>query len=244
MKKLLLKTPLHTPTNHSTDIVLISGFMCDASLWRSMETGLQTLGHLHYADLTEGDSIESMAATIAADLPDRCVLIGFSLGGYVARHLATLAPEKIRKLVLLNTSARATTAEEIQRNQQQIKMLQTFPYKGQTATALKRALHPARSDNPPLLDYLQSVSLKLGRDVFLRQLGIVRGDGDAELRQISCPTLVIASREDQMRSLEETQNMVAALRQAQLAVIEDCGHMSPLEQPQKLLELLSAFVQS
>ena len=223
-------------------IVLIPGFMCDASLWQMLLADLQALGQVHFADLNHGDSIDAMALRIIADLPDVCVLIGFSLGGYVARRIAFLAPEKISKLILLNTSARATTVEEIERNLQQIKMLQVFPYKGQTMTALKRALHPDHSDHVALLTQLQKMSLSLGREVFLRQLSIIREDGYADFQQILCPTLVVASRLDQMRHLSESENIVAALPNPTYCILEQCGHMSPLEKPHELAAILQSFI--
>lgn len=144
--------------------------------------------------------------------------------------------------MLLNTSARATSAEEIARNQQQIKMLKVFPYKGQTVTALKRALHPARNDNQVLLRHLQTMSLTLGADIFMQQLSIIRQDGHADCAQIFCPVLVVASREDQMRRLQEAEDIVAALPNPTFRIIDDCGHMSPLEQPQILQQYLREFL--
>lgn len=223
-------------------IVLIPGFMCDASLWQDVLGGLQQLGTVSFADLNQGTDIDAMADRIIASLPHSCVLIGFSLGGYVARRIAAKAPQRVSQLVLLNTSARATSAEEIARNQQQIKMLKVFPYKGQTVTALKRALHPARSDNQVLLQHLQAMSLNLGADIFMQQLSIVRQDGHADCAQIFCPVLVVASREDQMRRLQEAEDIVAALPDPTFRIIDDCGHMSPLEQPQILLEYLREFL--
>lgn len=236
-----------THTNKTTadvqrQIVLIPGFMCDASLWQEVLGGLQQLGTVRFADLNQGSDINAMADRIIADLPEKCVLIGFSLGGYVARRIAAKAPQRVSQLVLLNTSARATSAEEVVRNQQQIKMLKVFPYKGQTITSLRRALHPARSDNAVLLQHLQTMSLTLGADIFMRQLSIVREDGHADCTQIACPVLVVASREDQMRRLQEAEDIVAALPDPTFRIIEDCGHMSPLEQPQILLQYLREFL--
>lgn len=223
-------------------IVLIPGFMCDASLWQEVLGGLQQLGTVSFADLNQGTDIDAMAERIIASLPQSCVLIGFSLGGYVARRIAAKAPQRVSQLVLLNTSARATSAEEIARNQQQIKMLKVFPYKGQTVTALKRALHPARNDNQVLLRHLQTMSLTLGADIFMQQLSIIRQDGHADCAQIFCPVLVVASREDQIRRLQEAEDIFAALPDPTFRIIEDCGHMSPLEQPQILMEYLREFL--
>lgn len=233
-------------SNSSTalKLVLIPGFMCDTSLWQAMLPALSAIAPIQFADLNQGDSIAAMAEGILPNLPEHCVLIGFSLGGYVARHIAYMAPKKLAGLVLINSSARASNEQELRRNQQQISMSTLYPYKGQTYTALKRALHPDRSDNLPLLAQMQAMSLNLGKEVFLRQLGLVRQDGHAELTQINCPSLIIASRDDQMRSIEEAENMAHALPNSHINIIEDCGHMSPLERPEAVCQLLRVWLKS
>ncbi|MFZ6751863.1 alpha/beta fold hydrolase [Undibacterium sp. Dicai25W] len=237
-----MKKHAQHPIPNDTDIVLIPGFMCNTFLWEMILPDLKELGSVHFSDLNHGDSIDAIASRIISQLPSSCILIGFSLGGYVARRVALMAPEKISKLILLNTSARATTSEEIERNQQQIKMLKIFPYKGQTITALKRALHPDNTDNTTLLMQMQNMSLALGREVFIRQLSIVREDGYADFEKIFCPTLVVASRQDQMRSLSEAENIAAALPHPTFRVLDQCGHMSPLEKPQELANILRSFI--
>lgn len=225
-----------------TTLVFIPGFMCDASLWQALLPGLRFPGQGQFVDLNQGNSIDEMADRILASMPSNSLLIGFSLGGYVARRIAFKAPDKLAGLILLNTSARPSTLAELERNQQQIKMLEVFPYKGQTQTALRRALHPDRSDNPALLSQLQAMSLRLGKDVFIRQLALVREDGHPELPHIHCPTLVIASRQDQMRKLEEAENLANGLPHAQLHIVEDCGHMSVLEQPDEVRRVMNRWI--
>ncbi|MFZ6872035.1 alpha/beta fold hydrolase [Undibacterium sp. Di27W] len=233
-------------TRPARQFLLIPGFMCDASLWKFMLPGLEQLGQVHFADLNEGNSIEDMAARLLPALPDKAIIIGFSLGGYVARHLTWLALQQdkaISGMVLLNTSGRASTADEDNKNRQQIKLLEHYPYKGQTMTALRRALHPERQDDAVMLAHLQAMSLALGKQVFLQQLSIVRVDGHHELTEIACPALVVASRNDQMRSLAESEKLAHGLPDATLHIVEDCGHMSPLEKAPELITTLHGWLQ-
>lgn len=69
-------------------IVLAPGYMLDDDLWREFK--LQFEGHaIFYADLTQDDTIAGMAARLIQDAPAQFLLIGFSMGGYVAgRSLA------------------------------------------------------------------------------------------------------------------------------------------------------------
>ncbi len=211
-----------------------------------MLPGLEQLGQVHFADLNEGNSIEDMATRLLPVLPDKAIIIGFSLGGYVARHLTWLALQQgkaINGLVLLNTSARASTADEDNKNRQQIKLLEHYPYKGQTMTALRRALHPERQDDAVMLAHLQAMSLTLGKQVFLQQLSVVRADGHHELTEIARPALVVASRNDQMRSLAESEKLASGLPYSSLHIVEDCGHMSPLEKAPELITTLHEWLQ-
>jgi pimeloyl-ACP methyl ester carboxylesterase len=233
-------------TRPARQFLLIPGFMCDASLWKFMLPGLEQLGQVHFADLNEGNSIEDMAKRLLPVLPDKAFIIGFSLGGYVARHLTWLALQQgkaINGLVLLNTSARASTADEDNKNRQQIKLLEHYPYKGQTMTALRRALHPQRQDDAVMLAHLQAMSLALGKQVFLQQLSIARADGHHELPEITCPALVVASRNDQMRTLAESEKLASGLPYSSLHIVEDCGHMSPLEKAPELITTLHGWLQ-
>jgi len=219
------------------DLVLIPGFMCDQRLWQCVLPALQSMGRVHCMPAHQHDSIEACAAAVAEQIPDNAVVIGFSLGGYVARHLAARWPHKVQRLFLLNSSARATTGEEIARAQQQMKALEVYPYRGQTRTALLRALHPQRPD-PRWIDCMLAMSVDLGITTFRQQMAIVRADGHAELAALQCPVHIIASADDQMRTVQEAERMAAAALGSTLDILPDCGHMSVFEQPENVTRLL------
>ena len=75
-----------------------------------------------------------------------------------------------------------------------------------------------------------------------RQAALVRRDGYADLERIACPALVVACRQDRLRSFAETERMARSLPRAHFEVIEDCGHMAPLERPRELGRLLAAWI--
>lgn len=65
--------------------------------------------------------------------------------------------------------------------------------------------------------------------------------GYEDLQKVQCPTLIITSRNDQMRSVAESQLMADRIPHSQLAIIEHSGHMTPLEKPVALLEILTRW---
>jgi len=223
-------------------LLLLPGFMLDQTLWDDMRDGLAQLGQLHFGDLGQDDSISAMAARVLQNAPPRFVLIGFSMGGYVAQAIMQQAPQRVSALALLNTSARQQDPREIAGNRMQLELARQVPFKGLTSRALASSLHPERAHDRLLLDRLQAMALRNGKEVFIRQLSALRSDGYAELENIRCPTLVVASSNDQLSSIAEAELMAARIPAASMVVIEDCGHMTPLEKPGELLQILSGWL--
>jgi len=94
------------------DLVLLPGFMCDADLWTDMAGDLARLGRPHHGNVYEDDTLEGMARRVLGGAPDRFVLIGFSMGGFVARVLTLMAPERVTGVAFVSASARGYSAEE------------------------------------------------------------------------------------------------------------------------------------
>jgi pimeloyl-ACP methyl ester carboxylesterase len=233
------------PVKHDRSLpqlLLLPGFMLDHTLWDDMRDGLAQLGQLHFGDLGQDDSISAMAARVLQNAPPRFVLIGFSMGGYAAQAIMQQAPERVIALALLNTSARQQDPREIAGNRMQLELARQVPFKGLTSRALGSSLHPDRAHERVLLDRLQAMALRNGKEVFIRQLSALRSDGYAELENIRCPTLIVASSNDRLSSIAEAQLMAARIPAAGMVVIEDCGHMTPLEKPAQLSQILSDWL--
>ena len=223
------------------DLVLLPGFMCDADLWADMADDLAMLGRPHYGNVYDDDSLAGMARRVLDDAPARFVLVGFSMGGFVARVLALMAPARVTGVAFVASSARGYSASENTSKQAKF-TVRRAPRPDNTA-GLSRALHPERETDPVLLDRLRGMSRRLGPDVLARQLALVRHDGYADLERITCPSLVVACRQDRMRRFEETERMAQHLPQARFEVLEDCGHMAPLERPRELAALLADWIE-
>lgn len=217
------------------DLVLLPGSMCDSDLWRDMVPDLAPLAQLHYGNLFEDDTLEGMARRVLAEAPERFILVGFSMGGFVARVLSLMAPERVSGLAFVCTSARGfSDAERANR------MSGRGHPAGRTGVAM--GLHPDRERDPVLLDRLRGMNRRLGPEVWKRQAALVRKDGYADLERIACPALVVAARQDRLRAFTETERMAKHLPHARFAIIEDCGHMAPLEKPHELSGLLTDWI--
>ena len=215
-------------------LLLVPGFMADETLWRDMEAPLARFAPLQYADLRHDSSIEAMARRALENAPPSFLLLGFSMGGYVARDIARLAPERVQALVLVATSTRPDTPALRQRKGAIGKAAPSIAFSGLSRTAVATSLHPKERDNEALIERVRAMGMRLGGEVFRRQSMLERpGDLD-RLDEIRCPTLVVAAAQDQLRSLDEARELQAGIPGATLEVIEDSGHMIPIEAPQRL----------
>ena len=221
-----------------TDLVLLPGFMCDADLWADMAPDLARIGRVHYGDVYRDNTLEGMAERVLEQSPDRFILVGFSMGGFVARVLALAAPERVIGVAFVASSARGYSAEERARRQAGWQPGNRPP----KTNGVAAGLHPDRERDPVLLERLRGMQRRLGPDVRARQAALVRNDGYADLERITCPALVVACRQDRLRTFAETERMAQCLPHARFEVIEDCGHMVPLERPRELATLLADWV--
>lgn len=216
--------------------------MCDKDLWTDMVPDLQALGALHFGNVYQDDSLDGMARRVLAEAPERFVLVGFSMGGFVARVLTLMAPERVSGVAFVASSARGYSDEERARRLAGFRPGDRPPREaGAVSTAM--GLHPDRETDPVLLDRLRGMQRRLGAEVRKRQAALVRRDGYADLERITCPSLVVACRQDRLRTFAETERMAQCLPNSTFSIVEDCGHMAPLEKPRELSSLLASWVE-
>lgn len=215
------------------NILLVPGFMLDADLWTEIRRDLAEYATVTDVDTTRDDSIEAMASRAVAGLNTPSFVLGFSMGGYVAREIAYQGSNLVRGLILVATSARG-------RAPVQATLTEGPEFRRLSRAAVARSLHPAKQTNATV-SRVQEMSARLGPDVFARQSKLNRAGDLERLGEIQCPTLVVAAAEDQLRSEAESRELRDGISGASLEVIQRSGHLIPLEQPEQLSRLVLAF---
>jgi pimeloyl-ACP methyl ester carboxylesterase len=224
-----------------TPLVLIPGYMLDDALWDGMLPFLPPELPLHFASLAEGDSIAAMAQAVLAQCPPQFSLLGFSMGGYVAREVVRRAPGRVRSLALVATSSRADLPLQVEQRSKAARVALPGPFRGLGRSAIAQSLRPDNAGNEALVAQVRAMGERLGRAVFMRQSLIVRDADTGRLSGIRCPTLVVAGAEDQLRSQDEARELADGIPGAQLATVPGAGHLIPLEQPQALANILAVI---
>lgn len=231
-------------------LLLLPGLMCDAAIWASQVATLgPCVASCTVADYGDADRIDDMARRALAQAPDGPLSVaGHSMGGRVALEIARLAPDRLARLALLDTGFRPLAAGEAGERERagRQQLLDLARREGVRAMAerwVQGMVHPARLGSE-LVSRIVEMFGRRSADDFERQIQalLARPDAGPVLPTLRCPTLVLCGREDSWAPVAQHQALQQGIPGSVLAVIDDCGHMSPMEQPLAVSDALASWL--
>ena len=190
--------------------------------------------------------IDDLAADAAAFLEalavERAVVVGHSMGSFVARRLAATHPGRVARLVLIGSAYSPQNPVTLGVQASLRGLAEPVPRAFAREFQASTACLPLPDD---FFERIVSESLKLPARLW-RQVfdSIVAFDDTRELGRIAAPTLLLWGEHDALFSLEEQERLVKAIRGARLTIYRDAGHCPNWELPDRLAADLTAFVQS
>ena len=225
------------------DIVLIPGALATPKFWHHQEHHFHEKMRIHHAADFSGQSIAEMADTITTNLPKEFTLVGFSLGGYIALELMQQIPHRIKKLVLINSGARSISDKGLLERERSLELINQGKFEFLIKLIFKNSIHD-KTKHHKLLPLLKAMAQEVGAERYKEQLTAIlnKPDHSALLATIQCPTLLIASQEDNIVPMERSEHMADHIKDSKLVYLENCGHLAPLEQPDKLNRILSDWL--
>jgi len=228
----------------SSDLLLLPGLLNDAALWTAQIDALSDQARCQVGDLTQGETLEAVADAVLAAAPATFALAGFSLGGYVAQQILRVAPERVERLALLDTSIRADTPERLAQRQALAHSARTTPglFHGFGEKLMHSYVAPSRLHDHALLDQVRAMTTRLGAEVFARQSLLARLDGHDVLLNWRKPLLVLCGADDAITPPALLAEIAALVPESRLVEIPDCGHLSPLEQPRAVTDALREWL--
>ena len=220
--------------------MLIPGLLASARMYAGQIPQLWRAGTVMIADHTRDDSMSGIARRILSVAPARFALAGLSMGGYIAFEILRQAPERIAKVALLDTSARADAPEQTAMRRAQM----TLASQGRLAEVVEqqfpRLVHAARRADAALRQVFTLMAEEVGAAGFIRQQTAICGriDSRPTLGSIRCPTLVLVGEGDELTPPELAAEIAAGVPGARLTTVPQCGHVSTLEQPDEVTRAL------
>jgi pimeloyl-ACP methyl ester carboxylesterase len=225
-------------------LLLLPGLMCDAGIWRGQIEVLGDDYDVRVPDFFGLDSIAAMAAAALNLTEGPFAVAGHSMGGRVAMQVATMAPERVARIALLDTGAHPVAQGEAAKRQVLLDIADVAGMQAVVRAWLPPMVWPPRLQDRALMDEMSALVLRADVDVLKRQTRalLTRADGFEQLRQVRCPTAFICGRQDVWSPPQQHVQMQACLPGSTLTVIDDCGHMAPAERPQAVTQALTQWL--
>jgi len=189
---------------------------------------------------TEQMARDALAVMDGAGIEHAHVL-GVSLGGTIAQHLALMEPARVRSLVLASTWAGPSEWRSRLRTMQ----LGILENEGVEALVRARIMFvfspPLFSDAPDLLQLIEKTMAETSLEGYLHQLDAAEAhDVRARLGEIKVPTLVLTGKRDILVPPELTEEVAALIPGAELVVL-DSAHAIQFEEALRFNELVLSF---
>ncbi len=232
----------------SFTIVLVHGHGVDASIWEGIYAGLVSDGPVLKPDFsctTSHASIEGYAEDLYNQLKSEkvrdIVLVGHSMGGYIALAFAERYPDMLRGLCLFHSTAYADDESKKEQRQQTIEALTTggtVPFIEKTIPKLVSPDYPAEAIQQLIARYrnLPADALIAGMKAIAK-----RPDRTHVLRDVTYPVLLLLGENDQVIPYEQTSRLAGLNDRITLASLPLTGHLGMIEQPDEALTALKSF---
>jgi 3-oxoadipate enol-lactonase len=239
----------------STAVVFLHAFPLNAAMWAAQVDALKgrrTLApHLpgFGGQAVAQADLDAFAAAALGEMDasgvDRAVVVGLSMGGYVAFRLHALAPDRVEGLVLADTRAGADDEAGRRKRTDQAARARSEGI-GWMPDAMVPALlgETTRRERPEVVDHVRRLIAQAHPEGVARALEAMRQrpDSTPALAGIGVPTLVVVGEEDTLTPPGESRHIADGIPGARLVVLPRAGHLANLEAPAGFNEVLLDFL--
>jgi pimeloyl-ACP methyl ester carboxylesterase len=225
-------------------LAFVCAHMTDERLYAAQVSALQNHYECRVFVFRNHDSLGAMAGELLAGTPSRFTLIGLSLGGYVSFEVIRRQLDRIERLVLLDTTAVADDPARRAGRLADMKLVSEQGLDALIAQLPARWFAASHAQRPELRALVAQMAHAIGADGQRNQQTamMARPDSHADLRRVRVPTLIACGRDDVPTPVRDHEGMAACVPGSRLAIIEDCGHLSAIEQPEALTRILAEWL--
>jgi len=241
------------------NVVFLHGWGMNAEVWFEIQqvfeenyrvTVIDLPGHGRSQSENLGVDFDALVELVEANIPDHCILVGWSLGGVVAQSIAIRYPQKLNKLVLVASNAQFQQSDnwhcamkpEVLENfvqnlhqdykstLQQFLMLQALGAENakKTIRELKQRLF--------LHGEPETVALENGL-LFLKNVSVLE-----DLHKITIPSLIVNGRLDSLVPAAAGEKMQQMIPQSEFKLIDKAGHAPFLSHSDLFINYLKEFL--
>jgi pimeloyl-ACP methyl ester carboxylesterase len=247
----------YTDQGKGNAVILLHGFLENSTMWNYLAPVLtqknrviciDLLGHGQTDCLGYIHSMEDMADAVHQVISElkirKTIIVGHSMGGYVALAFAELYPEMMKGLVLLNSTSRADSEERIANRTRAIKAV-----KQNYTAAIRMSISNLFSEENrekliSQIEWVREEALQTPlQGIIAAQEGMkLRKDREVILHFSTYPILLILGKKDPVLNYEENVEQIEGTH-VKLVTFND-GHMSHIENQAELEKVMVGFLKS
>ncbi len=237
-------------------IVFLHGFMESARIWRSFSENLSTKfkvirinlpGHGKSSVHSDNHSMEFMAEAVKvvldAEKVTKAMLVGHSMGGYVALAFAELHAPMISGLVMFNSICFADAKEKKADRERAMKAADAHKMKYITSVIPNLFFERSGVKASKRIFKMVKIASKQSKEGILAAIAGMRDRKDRSdvLKSAGFPMMILAGHDDMLIPLERSKEMAALNPKAQLVVLEECAHLAFIEQEKESFKAVQTF---
>ena len=225
-------------------LVFIPGMMCDSRLFQPQINEFYKQYVVCVTPASSSNSIENISFEILRYLPTKFVLIGLSMGGILAMEIIKKVPERVMKIVLMDTNYKSETSEIKSRRLPQIQLVNEGLLEDVMCQQIKNNYLRKDKQNQEIFDLCLSMANDLGKEIFINQSTALanRKDYKSTLKNIKIPSLIICGEYDRLCPIKVHMEMESLIENSTLEIIPDAAHLPTLEQPAYLNKILCEWL--
>ena len=189
-------------------------------------------------------TLGAVAAELRRLLEEPSVLVGHSMGGFIAQEAYARFPELVRALVLGFTSAAFAGGSELARQfiAARLGPLDAGRTMAEVAAGLMPGLRGAKSD-PQALARAQRIMAAIPPETYRKAVQLLTSfDRRENLARIAVPTLLVAGSDDRVAPPAGMKRMAKSIPRAEYVLLQGCGHLGPMDQPEAFNAVLENFL--
>ncbi|MBL8549458.1 MAG: alpha/beta hydrolase [Hyphomonadaceae bacterium] len=224
-------------------ILLLTGQLLTEDFWAPLKAALPGRTFVH-PDNGADDTIAGMARRALAATTGPFSIVAHAMGGFTAFEILRQAPERVADVALLGTLAPNDTPVQTERRLGYARLVEEGKFEQVVEERVPILLAPAHRSDAALLAQVRAMAAATGAARFLKQQAAImsRADSRPHLAAINAPTLIVWGREDGIVTLAHQEEMRDGIAGARLQIIEVCGHLGTLEQPERTIAALKDWL--
>lgn len=226
-------------------LYLLPGTMCDARLWQPMISALEVLSDIHFdfhfLTIAQKPTINDILDDIKQQLPDeKVVLLGFSLGGYLASAFLLKYPQLIEKLLVIANMPCALPEREMKERARAVAWIKRNGYAGIARKRILALLDKSAHHRNDIVSLIENMDKSLGQEALVHQLLATtkRENIFHQLALLNQKKYFCVGENDPLVSISSLTDFQQLDKNMTLTIFEQAGHMLPLEKPKALAHWL------